>query len=122
MQSIILDDIRILLRIVELEVKPVVFNFFLLLLISLLLSVLDQVDVVLFEALWHIEINLNSATYGMLILVFFLVLNCSDLVVSNKLSVFLLCDGEVVVAHPAFVSNLVGDELRMVSGWDALVY
>ena len=122
MQSIILDDIRILLRAVELEVKPVVFNFFLLLLISLLLSVLDQVDVVLFEALWHIEINLNSATHGMLILVFFLVLNCGNLVVSNKLSVFLLCDGEVVVAHPAFVSNLVGDELRMVSGWDALVY
>ena len=120
-QSIILNDIRVLLRVIELEFKLIVFNFSFLF-FNLMFLVLDKVDIVLFEALWHIEINLDSTTNGMFPLVLLLVLYSSDLMVSNKLRVLLLSHGEVVVAHPTFVSDLVGDELGVVSGRDALVY
>jgi len=83
-QSIILNDIGVLLRVIELEFKLIVFNFSFLF-FNLMFLVLDKVDIVLFEALWDIEINLNSTPNGMFPLILLLVLYSSDLMVSNKL-------------------------------------
>ena len=78
----------------------------------LFLVLLNDVHIVFLKALWH----------GVGDLVILLVLNGGDLVVSDQLGVLLLTYGEVVVAQTPFVSNLLGDELGVVTSWNALVY
>ena len=83
---------------------------------------LNEVDIVLFQALWQVESNLLWTPCGVLSRVFFLVLNSGDLMVSDKLSVFFIGYSEVVIAHSTFVGNLMRNKLRVVPCWDALVY
>lgn len=72
---------------------------------------LDDVHIVLLKTLGH----------WVLLSFFALVLDCCNLVMSNQFCVLLFGNCEVMVTQTALVSDLLRNELTVVSSWDALV-
>ena len=83
--------------------------------------VLDQVDIVLFKTLRGIERNFSMAADGVLSRVVFLVLNCGNLMMFDQLRVLFFWNSEIMIIQSSLVSNLLWNELRMVSSRDTLV-
>ena len=109
MLSSILNDMRVLFIVVDLElIKFISYDFFFWLLLWLLLN---DIDIMLLETLGH-WVLLRPLT---------LVLDGSNLVMSNQFRVLLLRNSEVMVTQTTLVSDLLGDELAVMSRWNALV-
>ena len=109
MLNSILNDMRVLFIIVDLEfIKFISHDFFLWLLLWLLLN---NIHIMFLETLGH-WVLLRSLT---------LVLDGGNLVMSNQFRVLLLRNGEVMVAQTTLVSDLLRDELAVMSRWNALV-
>lgn len=76
----------------------------------------------LLETFWCIESYFSFSTYCVFSKVIFLVFNCCNFVVSNQLRVLFFTHCEIVIVKSSFISNLLRNELSVVSGRDALIY
>ena len=75
----------------------------------------------LFKTFRGVERNLSLAADGVYSYIVFLVLNCGNLMMFDQLRVLFFWNSEIMIIQSSLVSNLLWNELRMVSSRDTLV-
>jgi len=99
-----------------------IWTFTLLFIFNFIFLVFDKVDVMLFKTLRSIESFFSFSSYWLVSEMVFLVLDRSNFVMSNELSILIFTDCEIVIIKSSFIGNLLWNELSMVSSWNTLIY